>query len=154
MNIVFLDVDGVMIPGRSYIGAPEPLSFDPIAVQIVKAICWRCAARIVFNSVWSGMRKNDLKMEVAKHDLVFQLFDERMEDSTTAYPYHSDNRLEAGLTWLQKHNLSETKFVFLDDALIEDEAAVIVNPENGISVDDYRKATTILGNPDEFMIFL
>lgn len=156
MNIVFLDIDGVMIPGRSYIGVKSyPPPFDPIAVQIVRDICDRCNARIVFNTMWSGrVLRDDLKMRVAINDMVSLMFDEKLENSITQYPYEVEDRLTAGLIWLAKNNLEKTQYVFLDDHLINHYRAIPINPGIGLTVDDYVLATEILGNKQNFNVIL
>lgn len=60
-KIMFLDLDGPMIPGRSYSGGHDPNDllmvdtthkFDPIAVQNINDICEKHGWKIVLHTSW------------------------------------------------------------------------------------------------------
>jgi len=72
MSVIFLDIDGVMLPGRAYalpenlrrqllLGKPGntgdlldrlPVDFDPVAVALVNRLAEISGARIVLHSDW------------------------------------------------------------------------------------------------------
>lgn len=55
-KILFLDIDGPMIPGRAYVMAgqtgPIVKTFDPVAVGLLNMICQNKGWRIVIHSSW------------------------------------------------------------------------------------------------------
>ena len=156
MNILFLDIDGVMIPGRSYIGynGENLPSFDPLGIQIVGKICSQCNAKVVINSTWSGMMRTELEKQIRDSGLLPNIFNHLDTlESSTMYPYGIKDRLKAINNWLYLHPLI-SNWISLDDTVIDHENAVLVDPMNGISVENYRQATELLGNLDEFRIFL
>lgn len=55
-KILFLDIDGPMIPGRCYTmpGQTKPIvkTFDPVAVGILNNLCQRKGWRIVLHTSW------------------------------------------------------------------------------------------------------
>ena len=57
VNIIFLDIDGVFVTHRSFIGSKDKVSgmrseFDPIAMEMVRKLCVNSPAKIVISSVW------------------------------------------------------------------------------------------------------
>lgn len=59
MKIIFLDIDGVILPGRAlympgqvYTPDGAPLRFDPSSVGLVNKLCEDLPARIVVHSNW------------------------------------------------------------------------------------------------------
>ena len=152
MNIIFLDIDGVMKPARSYLKAGNIKNtnggFDELSVAAVNKICTRCDAKIVFNTTWNYRHSPDI-IEIAKAEgIIGEIL------GKTNYP-RTDSRLEAIQDWIKNHpSHCVTKWVALDDAPIKHENAVCVEAEFGIGVNDYIKATEILGNRDSFLILM
>ncbi len=66
-KILFLDIDGPMIPGRAYSmpGQTKPLvkTFDPVAVGLLNALCqdkgWRIVLHTSWIRVWGGQETYD-----------------------------------------------------------------------------------------------
>lgn len=54
--ILFLDIDGVLIPGRAYFAdfqtAPIPTKFDPCVVGMINKLCHKLGAKVVIHSNW------------------------------------------------------------------------------------------------------
>ncbi len=59
MKIIFLDIDGVMKPGRAYWCEVRRNTieggFDPLAVAAINRICGRTGAYVVFNTTWNEL---------------------------------------------------------------------------------------------------
>lgn len=143
---LFLDIDGPMKPGRAYL-CPQKAGnhfggFDPLAVAAVNRICNKTGAQIVFNTTWN--RLNMLAIAEAE-GITARIA------GKTGYPYAMD-RLQAIQHWLAEHPAEE--WVALDDAVIDHERAILIDPENGISAQNYRDACRLLGVPDAFMLLV
>ncbi len=147
MKILFLDIDGVMKPGRSYWlpSSDRDGGFDPLAVACVNRICERTNAKIVFNTVWNLQGINSLKSISRKQGIKASIL------GMTKFP-ETDNRKEAIMQWLQHRDVEA--WCALDDAIIFLKNAIEINYLNGISVENYRQATRLLGNEDKFMVLL
>ena len=159
-SVIFLDIDGVMIPGRNYI-AGFPRTFDPLACGILKHICGQLnPCRIVFNSTWnklSGMLQDAVK----ESDLMLCKWNNHITNKitigdTTPYP-HVHDRLEAIEAWLDGHDTSGN-WVAFDDCYFNKapphERFVNIDPMMGITCEAYYRAMRLLGKPDEKVIIL
>lgn len=150
MKILFLDVDGVLIPARNYFSNRYAYQFDPLAVEAVKRICKRTGAQVVMNTAWNAtppeLRHLCLSAE-------FPL----SNDWQTEYPVCE--RWEGITGWLAKHPDVTTWAVLDDDAkgllplpLNDFVRVIVVDPEVGITTANYREATRLLGDEDPFVI--
>ena len=152
-KILFLDIDGVMKPGRSYwdqsLRNDRDGGFDPLAVAAVNRICARTGAVIVFNTVWNLLHGSDQLRDIAKEQGITA---DIHPDSVTLYP-RIRGRLQAIRDWINEHP-ETVAWATLDDRPLEHDNAVTVNSENGISVEDYRRVMALLGNEDKFMVML
>lgn len=152
MNVIFLDIDGVMKPARSYLvdGNIKNTNggFDVLSVAAINKICKRCDAKIVFNTTWNYRHSPDI-MEIG---VIEGLTGEII--GKTNYP-RTESRLDAINEWINNHpSHCVTNWVAIDDAPIKHDNAVLINAEFGIGVNDYIKATEILGNKDSFLILI
>lgn len=152
MNILFLDIDGVMKPGRCYWSKERSKKpgFDPLAVDCVNRICERTNSKIVFNTVWN--KHPNLLEQVIEAGIKEEYIHKEYK---TIYGTDTYNRVEAIQSWL--YYLDEDAIVnwcVLDDTPLYHRNAILVNYNNGISVENYRKATKLLGNEDKFMVLL
>ncbi len=149
MNILFLDIDGVMKPGRCYWNK-ERSGFDPLAVDCVNRICERTNSKIVFNTTWN--RDSDLFEKVIEAGVKEEYIHNHYK---TEYSIGIYNRLEAIQNWLYYVDEdSITNWCALDDAPLDHDNAILIDYNNGISVENYREATRLLGNEDKFMVLL
>lgn len=148
-KFIFLDIDGVMKPGRSYFCAQNSGNvnggFDPLAVATINRICEKTGAQIVFNTTWNNLNIIDIahKQGIKPEYIV----------GKTSYPNQRD-RLTAILHWLEDNDAKDCEWIALDDVKIKHEWAINVDPENGISTQNYRTACRLLGKPDVFMLLL
>jgi hypothetical protein len=143
---IFLDIDGVMKPGRSYFCKDKASAmnggFDPLAVAAINRICEKTGTAIVFNTMWNRLNMADIaEAEGITAPIA----------GKTKYP-DFQSRLAAIQDWLVDNPAED--WVALDDCRIEHERALLVCPENGISAQNYRDACRLLGKPDAFMLLL
>lgn len=147
MKIVFIDVDGPLMPARMYIYGPHP-GFDPVCVKFLLEIIHRCNAKLVACTTHAMRGK----------EYLFNLFETNGIDTSL---FHDDwsigkiggnSRTELINAWLEKHK--PDRYCIIDDAKIDNRKVVRVNAEVGISPSDYRKATEMLGNPDPFVVLV
>lgn len=155
MKIIFLDIDGVMKPGRCYfdktLSRNRDGGFDPLAVSIVNRLCEKTGAGIVFNTTWNH-RFNT--MDKAKEFALINGLLGRVYGKTI---YPNGERRAAIAHWLNMpENIGQfDSWVALDDCpSIQGENAVLVDGENGISIQNYRDAVKILGGDDAFMVLM
>lgn len=154
MNVIFLDIDGVMKPSRCYFkkDGDHLGDFDPLAVDAVNRICEKANAMIVFNTYWNTQ-------ENLKEIAVGQGIKEEYILGKTRYPHNLrglddyPNRLTAINTFLTE-NPEIKKWIALDDEEILDDNAIWVDYENGITVENYRTAVKKLGYEDHFICLM
>lgn len=146
---IFLDIDGVMKPGRSYFcerAGRENFDsgFDPLAIACINRLCKKTGAMVVFNTTWNKQNISDI---AEAQGLTAPIA------GKTKYPYLTD-RLTAIKHWLEDNKCPDAEWVALDDCRIDDARAIHVHPDDGISTQNYRDACRMLGNPDAFMLLL
>lgn len=151
MKYIFLDIDGVIKPSRCYFRKPitaEEIEeftfggFDPLAVDAVNRLAKKCNAHVVFNTTWNRYPIVDIAI---KQGLTAPIA------GKTQYPYFT-SRLMAIQNHIEKYPCDA--WVALDDAVIDHPNALRIDSELGITPQNYRDATAILGNPDPFMVLL
>lgn len=154
MKVIFLDIDGVMKPARCYfdktLSNNRDGGFDPLALSIINRLCEKTGAGIVFNTTWNH-RFNT--MDQAIEFGIVNGFTGKILGKTK---YPGCARREAIEDWLTNFAKEPvTEWVALDDCpSIEGENAVLVDGENGISVQNYRDAVALLGVSDAFMVLI
>ena len=143
---IFLDIDGVMKPGRAYFCEKNceafDAGFDPLAIAAINRLCKKTGASVVFNTTWNKQNIADI---AAQQGLTAPIA------GKTKYPYYTC-RLKAIQDWLIDNPAEQ--WVALDDCKIAHGNAILIDAENGISAQNYRDACRILGNPDAFMVLL
>lgn len=149
-RLLFLDIDGVIKPGRSYLAQHRDRQggFDPLGVAAVNRLCERTGASIVFNSSWNCHGLSALRDIAVGQGITAPIA------GITRYPFQVDDRLQAIRTYIAENANGLCEWCALDDALIDHPRAIRVDYENGISLADYRAATNILGNPDPFIVLI
>jgi len=145
MKIVFLDVDGPMIPHRAYMlpynhGGRVSL-FDPIAVNMVKRLLALAPAKLVISSTWRGMGRDNIM-----HLLGMNGFraDCLHDDWATTPRNTSLPREEEIRQWLDRHP-ETTHYAALDDEDLGDlPGAVVCTFEDGLQMEHYKLAGRLL----------
>lgn len=153
MNIIFIDVDGPLIPGRIYIldymyddGIRR---MEEIGCKLLREIMNRCNAKLVACTTHSRDENRFFKM--FEHEGFSR--DDFHQDWRTDYPLKNRDRKQAVYDWLDNHKNVE-KYIIIDDHKFNDPNYIDINPEIGITLDNYRKATELLGNKDEFIVLI
>jgi len=154
MKIIFLDIDGPMIPTRAYLFHPHASldqELDPICVRVLRKILDDTGAQVVFNTTHNLMLEADsssgswpgLLNQFAKHGFIAGR--ELHPISSTVFP-RVDDRLSAIRHWLI-NNYTET-WVALDDVHLDDSRAFTVDPDHGIGFNEYQHCLRFLGGTE------
>lgn len=144
-RILFLDIDGPLIPGRAALlpnqTAPYWHIFDPVAVSLINDACRHQGRKIVVHSSWvkhTDLYEFDLLEHLIGQGLDASLFHEDPICKPIAWRY---DRIKE---WLSRHEIDD--YVILDD-----EAPQILDPkgfhdhllqvdyEDGVTWKIYRK---------------
>ena len=166
-TIIVADIDGPIISGRTYLHPKADglngniltmtgYKPDILSVNILRLLVEKFdPACVVFNSTWNNspehLREELLtQMTGLEECLPYGHFNERC---MTGYPHERNDRLLAIQYWLKEYaDGDDTNWVAFDDAFLDHPRAIRVDPEVGISMDDYRKATKILGAYDPAVV--
>lgn len=176
MKVIFLDIDGVLLPARARV-LPEnlrrlssivasvsmnlprseryPVDFDAIAVALVNRLCELSDARIVVHSDWRRVSKgNWLHQHLIAQGILpshlpehwFALMDGL--NSTKANDIHS---------WISKHR--PESFVIIDDHPLDrfnpdplTDRLVLVDGVEGLLLRDYAKALELFDVEDPDLV--
>lgn len=178
MKIIFLDIDGVLNSGRSWIAfahktkqldqefseADDPYfermtinTIDPVAVGLVNKVLRDFDAKIVLSSSHrkhfpDGPEKLEL---IRKYLTRLGLEGERCIGFTPSLYRKRGEEIEK---WLNDHRQYVTHYIVLDDAADftaeQLEFHVHTDPALGVSEENYRHMTRLFGREDSGMVFL
>lgn len=113
-RIIFLDLDGPMIPGRSYKMAnqtrPLVMTFDPVAVSIINDVCKEHGYRIVLHSSWVRIYGGEKTYE----HCISQGIEKGFFHSTKWTGENENWRYNRVAQWLEEHP-DVTEYVIIDD---------------------------------------
>ena len=152
MNILFLDIDGVLNGYRSLIGLgayPHAVKedqserFDWVAVGMIRRVCKECDVSIVLSSSWRiGMANTH---EIAK------FLDLPIIDKTPYMDKPYSCRGEEIKQWLSENPVDAYAIIDDDSDMLAIQVPYFVKTEhkNGMQIDHYLKLRRIFGNPDE-----
>jgi len=147
-RILFLDIDGVLLPGRAYMlpnqtNNPYVTVFDPCAVSMLNKALAKQKRQIVVHSSWV---KHWPKDQIFAH-LVSQGVDQDFfhEDWYTNPQFHW--RYDRVRDWMYRHKDEVTDWVVVDDELpTSDEDsrflnghAIFTDFDEGITMQIYRR---------------
>jgi len=161
--LLFLDIDGVVLTARSFFFAREEDHFidgkfdfvpDRHSAHAVRRIVEHTGCKIVINSTHGGWGEDHVR------DMFLRVDYDISEDLcplgwTTGFPRVVDNRSDAITKFLKKVGTS-TPHVIIDDASLPDHVDnhVKTNPEEGITMANFREACVVLGKPFEKVFLL
>ncbi len=167
MNIIFLDIDGVLCTTRTCVAQRlgDPVSgrfreFDIVGCGLIRTICHKSDAKIVISSTWrlgadiTGKNKEGFKSSL--HDNLEEggLIQYIHEDWRTKDLRFSTEDIWRGheiQEWLGRHP-EVKKYVILDDDcdMLLEQKPYFVNTDanNGITYEDYKKIIEILKNEE------
>ncbi|WP_103171586.1 HAD domain-containing protein [Paracoccus sp. SY] len=141
-SILFLDIDGPMIPMRAYIFdrmASHDQLLDIACINVLRAVVDDTGAKIVFNTTHNRFLHSNGKypgllgrFAAAGFHVGFDIHD----DCHTLYP--DLDRLTAIREWLHRHPGHE--WIAFDDCQIDDPRAFLTDSKHGIGWDEYQHA--------------
>lgn len=144
--VIFLDIDGPMIPGRAYALRTQtrrPPPFDPIAVGMVRQLCAEGAAQIVISSTWRKRRTRDGMMDILRQN---GLGDVPLHDDWGTPVLESQPRGQQIAAWLRNHPTVDHYVALDDDPSIRTlPGAVLCSPDDGLLMEHYNRARELLG---------
>ena len=152
MNVIFLDIDGVLVTPRSCAAGSDRTSqnFDAIAAALLRRVCVEHKAKIVISSTWRLRAIRSLRGERFNTRLY-----ENLTKSNLVEFCHDDwvtkdlRRFTEGVVrgdeikeWLSRHP-EVTKYVILDDDvdMLDEQKLSFIHTDmyNGLSYQDYRQ---------------
>lgn len=161
MRVIFLDVDGPLIPGRQYktregthrysrTGGLIGYRFDAFCVRIVSDLARTAAARIVWNTTHNARGLNQLMDDAQASGFDLSLFHETHPQ--TEYPgeqtfsglFRGKSRLQSIRGWLSAHP-EVTDWIVIDDERIRTPRLVHVSFDQGVTSKHYDRALDLLG---------
>jgi hypothetical protein len=147
-KVLFLDIDGVVLPGRAYMlpNQTKPIvkTFDPCAVSMINEACRKQKRKIVIHSSWiRHFWGDDLEGDVHGHCIA---------QGINADLFHEDLycnremhwRYDRVRDWLARHK-EVTDFVIVDDEpALKDDAhlapnLVLTDFDEGITMKQFRR---------------
>lgn len=149
-KIIFLDIDGPMIPGRAFM-LPENYKkratrFDPIAVALLNKILENGDIELVISSVWRLFGYEKI-CETLKNNGIDTAFLHEDWDTDRIYEGASSNRVAEIKKWLKEH--PEVKsYVVIDDKDLKIDNFVQVSYQDGLLWCHYLKVCEIFGLPE------
>lgn len=156
MKIIFLDFDGPMIPGRSYIlpgnrkTGHVVTQFDPIAAMWVEALLRVSGAKLVISSTWRRMGQNAIRSLLLMNNIDPSHLHE--EWCTPQRVLRRSKEIEA---WLASHP-EVTHYAAIDDDIAQGEleGGVPISFQNGILREDVDRIASVLGiDMDDWTLF-
>lgn len=145
-KVIFLDIDGVMIPQRAALFLPQETSgtvsnFDPIATNMINSLIEKSNAKIVLTSTW---RKKGYMTCIGL--LQMNGIDPKHLHIDWRTDICNDTRTGQIETWLRR-NPQVTHHVVYDDEHIGGFGldVIRVSMNNGIGVQDYFDGLACLG---------
>lgn len=147
-KVLFLDVDGPMIPRRCYPLGQLPgeggsmKRMDPVAVSVVVRICSLAKARIVVSSSWRIWGREKCLAAFRENGIYHTLVH---EDWATSHnlPGGADRSTEIK-DWLARHP-EVTTFAVLEDGLLDVPNLIHVTFEDGLLYEHQLRLAELLG---------
>jgi HAD domain in Swiss Army Knife RNA repair proteins len=137
-RVIFQDIDGPLIPMRMYYRGNRPHNgqsflYDPIAVDMLKVLCEKFDAKVVFNTLHNENPANIMLFQARTNNMLdFML----TQDPITSFADLQVGRLHAINQWLTRHP-EVTEWVVIDDADIDTDRLVQVDFHNGMTINTF-----------------
>lgn len=146
-RILFLDIDGVMIPATQLLVNPNSCwdrIFPATTIAVLNEICKITKAKVVFNTSHNQKAKDVLDIEIALMNHGFKAEYIHPTDYKTLYPTFP--KAEAIQEWLLRHLEVGNKWVALDDTICAEPPHMVqVLASSGLDVDNANHVIHILG---------
>lgn len=148
-KIVFLDIDGPMIPSYVYLKnlncsmSDERREFCIYCVLAINRLCEQTDAKIVFNTYHN--RHYPTQVGTIRDDAIANGVLERHihEEWKTEYP-NTHNRYDAICNWIRKNG--EADWIAIDDADFTDRAGarqILIDPHQGFNIPAFNVAADL-----------
>lgn len=146
-RILFLDIDGVMIPATQLLVNPNSCwdrIFPATTIAVLNAICAITKAKVVFNTTHNQQTKDVPDIEIALMNHGFKAEYIHPTDYKTLFP--SFPRAEAIQEWLLRHPEVGDRWVAIDDVICAEYTHMVqVSASGGLDVNNANHAIHILG---------
>lgn len=146
-NVLFLDIDGVLISSRSRLAQATYPAFDPVSCGLVEMVTQHCCAEIVICSAW---RENRSRYEMETILSTVGISSERLH-SDWATPVLDGQRSKEIKAWLEAHPETVRYAVLDDDADKRDLFPHLVqpNPDLGVTLEHIIEICALFEVPFE-----
>lgn len=152
-KIIFLDIDGPMIPATMFLVdrmASYNRTFPCTTIAVMNRLCEDTGAKIVFNTTHNRPFDGVADIEVAIVSAGLNAAHLHPSDLKTAYP--DLRRASAVKAWLMRHP-EVTDWIALDDANFTDEPNLIwIDPDAGLHTGHLNQALVKLGGKPCFFL--
>jgi hypothetical protein len=139
-RIIFLDIDGPMIPFSMFL-IDRNCSFGrniaPIPAAILKELCLRSGAKVVFNTTHNLNRQGDTDIVDAVCNAGLPR-DAVHPDRKTRYP--DLPRAQAVIEWLHRHPETDDWIAFDDAKFTEADNLIWIDPDAGLHLAHMNQA--------------
>lgn len=138
-RVIFLDIDGPMLPARAWVGHTDDadvpfIVWDRIGVRMIASLLTEAKAKLVISSSWALRGRGVFEYHMERNHLAK---DHLHDDWMT--PREPETRSSQVHAWLKAHP-EVTSWISFDDAQVDGDGAITVSFDDGISLDDYNLA--------------
>lgn len=157
-RIIFLDIDGPMIPSYCYYmfgsGASYNRDMSPVSVVLLNNLCNKASAKIVCKSAhnyMTSLKNNDLKTDLILNGIEEKHFHPqwRTDFGLEIIESHARplGRYESILKWLKENPDVEEWVDFDDENHTKDERLILVDFDYGIKMKEIEAAVELFCLP-------
>lgn len=153
MKVVFLDIDGPMIPAGQYLihrQCSHQRIFAQIPLAVLNEFCKRSEAKIVLNTTHNRPIDGvpDIQQALVNAGISPDHF--HPTDPQTAYP--AARRGQAVKDWLAQHPEITGWVAFDDSNFTDDENLILIDLDEGLNVRHMNMAFNVLGVGKPFIV--
>lgn len=150
MKILFVDVDGPLIPASQFL-LDKMCSFQrripELQIALLNAICERTGAKVVMNTTHNMIFPHipNIRDAMVSSGFCIDYF-HKMEPSTQ---YPNGSRSNAVRSWLSEFGSDVSDYICIDDAVCaDDDHMELINPDIGLQLPEVNNIIHRLGgNP-------
>jgi hypothetical protein len=156
MKVIFQDVDGPLIPGRMYYSKHSTYSFDkglhnydPVAVGMLRELCRRFNAKIVYNTAHNEEDYDRMRAKARHGGFEDLLHEDCRTDFVVDQTYEeSPSRIASIRRWLAKHpEITDDDWIVIDDESdIHNTRQVTIDFNLGMTINNFFHACKLFGD--------
>ncbi len=146
MRLIFLDIDGPMIPSSMFF-IDEMASWDrvfsPISIAILNALVEKTGAKIVTNSSHNSLLtgNNDLNVDLINAGVPANSFHKNWRTEYPSYPRDASLK-----KWLVDNDCRDADWICFDDVqFTDDDRLILVDFDTGLTTVHYNLAMKKFG---------